>query len=418
VRTWLAIALAATLAGVAILARDGDPPAAGEHVPASLLALRDGWLAKLDPRSLSPLAGGRVRLRDPLERWARDPSGTRLAVVTRRGATLRFFDTSRMRAAGMIRTRARGLVAALAWPRPDRLWLVLATPACCATGSTTVVTVDPARRKVVARTEFMAGLTRVAATPDGAVLLLAPSATIGTATLITVDAIGDVDAARLGGTSAGLLPTEGVPFILRTRRPGLAVDARRRRAFVVSSRPQVLEIDLVTMRVLYHRLSPYRTPLQRLRDLLEAPADAQQPVGPERSAAWVRPGAIAVSGVDSHVSWRPRGGVDHVARPAGLRLIDTNRWEIRTLDEGAAAFRTVEGLILTDGRGLAIHGPDAVTRLLEGRRVRVLGSAGSLAYVREGGVLHVVELTTGRIEASRRVENTQLLLDHVTAPWG
>jgi hypothetical protein len=417
VRTWLAIALAATLAGVAILARDGDPPSAGAHAPASLLALQDGWLVKLDPRSLAPLAGGRVRLRDPVERWARDPGGTRLAVVTRRGATLRFFDTARMRATGMLRTRARGLVAAVAWPRPDRLWLVLATPACCATGSTTVVVVDPVRREVVARREFLAGLARATATPEAAVLLLAPASTIGTATLITVDAIGDVDAARLVGISAGLLPTEGVPFIMHTRQPGLAVDARRRRAFVVARRPQVLEVDLVTMRVRYHRLSPHRSPLERLRDLVEPPAEAQQPVGPARSAAWLPPEFIAVSGQDAHVSWRPRGGVDPVVRPAGLQLIDTRRWEIRTLDDRAATFRTAGGLLLTDGRGLTIHGAGGVTRALEDRRVRLLGSAGSLAYVLEGGRVHVVEVTTGETDATSARVRPQLLLEHAISPW-
>jgi hypothetical protein len=417
VRSWIVIALAAALAGVALAVREGNPREVGTRVPAALLGVDRGSLVRLDPRTLEPLDGRRVRLREPVERWAREPGGSGLAVVTRRGARLRFVDTARMRAIGDLDTGARGLVAALAWPRRDRLWLVLAAPACCATGTTTVVTVDPVRREVVSRRELPAGLARAAATPDGAVLLLAPSTTIGTASLATVDDTGAVNGLRLAGTSAGLLPTEGVPFILRTRQPGLAVDAQRRRAYVVSSRPQLLEVDLRALRVRYHRLSPYRSPLDRLRDLLEPPADAQQPVGPTRVAAWLPPGLIAVSGHDSHVSWRPRGGVDHVARPAGLRLIDTRRWDVRTLDERAASFRTAEGLIVTDGRGLAIHGPDGTVRVLEGRRVELLGSAASLAYVRDGPRLHVVDLTSGRIEATSAAGWPQLLLEPTAGPW-
>jgi hypothetical protein len=417
VRPWLVIALAATLAGVALVARDGDPSGGGAPDPGPLVAVDRGWLVRLDPRSLEPLGGGRARLREPVERWAREPGGPGLAVATRRGGTLRFFDVADMRAAGKVDTGARGLVAALAWPRRDRLWLVLATPGCCATGATTVVTVDPVRREVVSRRKLPAGLVRVAATPDGAVLLVAPSGTIGTATLATVDDTGGVAVARLAGTSAGLLPTEGVPFILRTRQPGLAVDARARRAYVISSRPRLAEIDLRTLRVRYHRLSPHRSPLERLHDLLEPAAEAQQPVGPARSAAWLAPGLIAVSGQDAHVSWRASGGVDPVVRPAGLQLIDTRRWEVRTLDRGTSSFRTAGQSILTDGRELTVYGPGGVDRVLDGRRVRVLGSAGSLAYVLDGPRLHVVDVTTGRIDATRTAGRQRLLLEHAIGPW-
>jgi hypothetical protein len=176
---------------------------------------------------------------------------------------------------------------------------------------------------------------------------------------------------------------------------------------------------LRTLGVRYHRLSPYRSLLDRLHDLLEPPADAQQPVGPVRSAAWLAPGMIVVSGSDAHVSWRPGGGVEHVVRPAGLSVIDTRRWEVRTVDEQAASFMASEHAIVTDGDGVAVHVPGRdVARVLDGRRVEALGTAGTLGYVREGRAVHVVDLDAGRIVATRAGPRTFLLLEPGRGPWG
>jgi hypothetical protein len=409
----IVLALLAALAIVALVAGEGRSPPVAARAAAPLLAVDDGWLVRLDPRSLRPLGGGRVRLREPIEGWTR--RGSHLAVVN--GSKLRLFDVERMREIWELDTGARGSVAAIAWPRPDRVWVVRASPGCCATGTTGVVAVDTVKRRVVVLRTLASGLTRAAATPDGVVLLLAPSSTIGPATLATVDGDGGVERDLLDGVSAGLQPTEGVPFILRTRQPGLAVDAARRRAYVLSSRPQVVEVDLRTSRATYHRLSPHRSLLERLRDLLEPPADAQGEVGPVRTARWLQPALIAVSGLDSHVRWRSGGIVDRVLRPAGLQVIDVRRWEVRTLDERASGFRTADGLIVTAGDGLAVYEGGEALRLLEGRSLELLGAAGSLAYVREGRRLHVVDLVAGRILTT--VERPPLLLlEPAPSPWG
>jgi len=402
----------AALAIAALVAGEGRSPDAGARGDEPVLAVTDGRLARLDPRSLEPLAGGRVRLHEPVNGWAR--SGSRLAVLT--GSTLRFFDIARMRAAGELAIGARGSVALMAWPRRDRLWVVLAAPGCCATGTTTVVTVDPARRRVVARRELAAGLARAAAAGDRVVLLLSPTTTIGPARLATVDAGGKLDLLPLDGVSAGLQPTEGVPFLLRARQPGLAVDPRRNVAYVMPSRPQVLEVDLRRLRIGYHGLTPHRSLLDRVRDLLEPPAEAQQAIGPVRSARWLTSGSIALAGRDSHASWRPGGAVEYVTRPAGVQLIDTRRWEVRTLDEQATSFVGAGGAILTGGPRAAVHRRGEATRVLEGRSVELLGSAGSLAYVREGRRLHVVDLEAGRVVGTSGAEPL-LLLDSRPGPW-
>ena len=420
-RPWLVLVVGAVVAVLALALRDGG----GSHevsagVERPILALtRDEWLVRLDPRSLRPLRGDRVRLREPIDGWARSPDGAGLVIATERASRLRFFDVARMGALGGVRSQARGLVAAIAWPRKDRLWLVVATPGCCATGTTTVVVVDPVRRRVVATRRLDGGLTRVAATPHEAVLLLAPRSTIGAATLATVDDAGGVATLPLD-VSAGLLPTEGVPFILRAREPGLAVDARRRRAYVLPGRPEVLEVDLRARRAQYHRVTAATSLLDRLHDVLEPRAEAQQAVGPIRSATWMPPDRIALSGRDSHVSWQPDGAVRHVARPAGLQVIDTGDWRVRTLDRRAAGFRAAHGLLLTDGEGLTAYDRDGheAFHVLEGRRVELVATAGSLAYVREGGVHHVVDLAAGRVESTSRRQWPRLLLDPAPGPWG
>jgi hypothetical protein len=76
-------------------------------------------------------------------------------------------------------------------------------------GSTTVVAVDPIAERVVARRRLAGSLVRVAGSPEGPVLLLAPPAMIGLARLVTVDAAGGVERLPLDGVSAGAMPTEG-----------------------------------------------------------------------------------------------------------------------------------------------------------------------------------------------------------------
>ena len=240
-------------------------------------------------------------------------------------------------------------------------WIVLAQPGCCARGPTTVVTVDPIARRVLARRRLAGGLARVAATPDGPVLLLAPRALIGPATLATVDAAGAVERLPLDGVSAGVIATGDVPSVEHVRTPALAVDSERRRAYVLPARPYAVEIDLRRQRVRVHPLVPRPSPLERLRELLEPSAAASAQVGSVRSAAWVGGARIALSGHDAAVVRHPDGRVEAERRPAGLRVIDTRDWSVRTLDERVSAFSAAAGLLLTSGpggRGLAAYSPD------------------------------------------------------------
>jgi hypothetical protein len=205
------------------------------------------------------------------------------------------------------------------------------------------------------------------------------------------------------------------------RRPALAVDSHGRRAYVLSSRPYVLEVDLRRRNVSGHRLVARPSLVDRLRELLEPSAEAYARVGPVRDAAWLGPARIALSGYDGDAVWRLDAGVEGERRPAGLHVIDTRDWSIRTLDESAAGFVAAAGLLLTGGpggRGLTAYTPDGDERfhVLDGRHVEIVASTGSLAYARTppDPALRVVDLTRGREVGTSAPGRATLLLERTT----
>jgi hypothetical protein len=239
-----------------------------------------------------------------------------------------------------------------------------------------------------------------------------------------VDAAGRVGLLRLDGVSAGLLTAQvtGSPSIVRERRPALAVDPRRRRAYVLPAAPEVVEVDLQRRRVLHHGLSVRRSLLDRIRDLLDASAAAAPVVGPVRSAAWLGDGRIAVAGYNAHVWRRPTGALEQATRPAGLRLIDTREWSVRTLDDDATAFHVAAGLLLTrgpDNQGITAYRPDGrpASHLLDGRPVEIAATTGALALVRvpPAPAVQIVDLTRGHVIATPAA--LRLLPERAPGPW-
>jgi hypothetical protein len=408
---YAAIALvcgAAVVTGLEMSA--GDGPAAR---PAALLGVTDGQeLVRVAPVSLRPLPGRRLRLQGRLEAWALSPDERRLAAVTGQASVLQVIDAEAMRDIGRMRTLARGSKPTVIWPRSDRLWIVLA-----AFGGTTVVTVDPVAQRVVSRRRLAGVVARAASSPAGPVLLLAPSNLIGPARLVTVDAAGAVEEVSLDGVSAGLMPTQRAPSVERVRTPGLVVDPDGRHAYVVSSRPYVLEVDLRDGTVSGHRPAARTSLVDRLRELLVPAAEAYARVGPVRAAAWIGEGRIAYSGYDGDAVWRSGGGVEGEQRPAGLHVVDTRDWTVETLDERASTFDAAAGLVLTDGRGLAAYSPDGRERFraLADRRLEIVATAASLAYVRTPPepALQVVDLADGRIIGTSAPGRATLLLERV-----
>ena len=278
------------------------------------------------------------------------------------------------------------------WVGPRRLLVMAGRPFM---GQTPVV-VNPRKRRVTRRIRWR-GLAFASGEIHGGLVLIAPPSLrhgrprLGPARLVHVTVDGRVRSVRLHRIDAG--QQDGGRG--RALYPGLAVDRRGNRAFVVAADGGlVAEVDLRSRRVSYHRLA-------------EPPAAAKR--GPfSRSARWLGAGMLAVSGEDPPAS-EPASRADPV--PYGLRLVDTRTWTIRTVDREAQTFDVAGGLLLAR-RWYAEHGltPMGVAaydftgkprwRRFSGSNALVWAPGGRRVYVDVGDHgkrrTYVLELSTGR----------------------
>jgi hypothetical protein len=110
--------------------------------------------------------------------------------------------------------------------------------------------------------------------------------------------------------------------------------------------------------------------------------------------------------------------------PAGLKLIDTATWSVRTVDDRVSGFLFADGLLLASGStiGLVAYGPYGDTRfaLFPDRSPWVSAIVDGRAYVGFGGgpgqTLTVVDLATGKVVGERTGIVPQLLLG-AADPW-
>jgi hypothetical protein len=436
-RIGLVLSAAAVVAalGVALAPGRGEPvlpalasPAPPRELYAIDFAVDGGRLVRLDPRTLEAQPGSSARVFDHLAGWSFSRDRRRLALGSQTGSLL-ILDTVRMRTAARVDTGVGGSVLATHWVGGRRLLAVV---------DRTVVAVDPARGRVLARTPLPGWPVRAAGTAQGLVLLLGPAAGVGDSTVAVVAADGDLRAvALLPGILSGVEEIDHErPGLFRQAIPALALDEAGRRAFVVAAGAPVAEIDLVTLRVELHELSRPVSALGRLRDWLEPVAEAKgAAVGPRRSARWLGDGVLAVWGTDDEGAIDPHGLPQQRQEPAGLALVDTRRWTVRTLDPGASQAAVADGLLLASaalwdsaaqrarGMGLVAYGPGGA------RRFHVLDSApawevevvGARAFVTQPGErgrtsYAVVDLRAGRVTATLRPRTSFVLLNGGAAP--
>jgi len=384
--------------------------------PAVLALLWEGQraqLARLNPVTLRPI-GRKVEVADGAV-LAVAPDGEIVAltstVVTGPGGTsdraeLLLVDLSAMRPVGKeLELPEAGWVGGTIWERPGRLILLLGGE------PPHVVTVDPHGPRVL-RTQPLTG--RLVATDAKAgrlAALLAPATRIGPARLVVVEASGAVRTVALPEIVAGWEPLDHPEdeYATRQRIPGLAVSPDGKRAVVVPAGGRVAEVELDSLRVSYHDLSEPVSLLGRLRNWLEPEAQAKVTEGPDRYARWLGDHYVAVTGMDNH--GLSEGELD--ASPAGLRLIDTRDWSVRTLSDEATGIIVVRDLLLGfggpyaadaggEGIGLRAFGVDGEERF------HVLGSVlvgwvdtawpyGYVPHANDETKVDVVDLRTGRL---------------------
>jgi hypothetical protein len=374
------------------------PPAGSGAVPQSVLGIlwnQTGFakprLARLKPLTLEPT--GRVA---PLRlgggsATAVSPNGRLLAVGT--GAPgIQLIDLRRMEVLDYVRLGSTGWVTYLFWEH-GLLYAVVDGER-----RASVVLVDPVGWEVYQRHPLPGTVATAEVGSHQAtgqvVLLSTPRRSIGPVWITVVGGKG-MESVVVSGVSGGSeVENGGEGYRARQVTPGLAVDRAGKRAFIVTAGRSVAEVSLNNLAIEYHELSEPVSLLGRLRNWLEPSAEAKLIEGPQRKAAWLGNGVIAVSGADYSTVTGANGEPDVHVQAAGLSLIDTTDWSIRTVDEGPSDFALFDSTLLAFGdtswgdptaTGIGLAGYDLRGRelfqVLQGRRVSWLEASGDLAYV-------------------------------------
>ena len=407
---------------------DGRVPGGAGGPVLGVVGYKPAVLAWLDPMTLRPLPGPRLRLRYGISSYGWSPDRSLLALGDVDDDVLHLVDPARLRRLG---TMDFGIVAeapqSLAWLGPRRVAVVAGDSG----DGSTLVMVDPVARRVLTRRRLPPADLAVAAAGNRLVLLRSPVEGIGPVRLLVVDGQGRVGQVELGEIHAGFQnpPDWDRPGAYGIgHSAGLAVDPEGGRAFVVAAAAAVAEVDLAGLRVTYRHL---RQPvsLLRLAHWLVPPAEAKWGAGSWRGACWLGDGTLAVSGGASSIVGDTVAEQRMDQRPSGLKLVDTRSWTVRPLDPAATSVAWRSGRLLSYGGawdvdaqrergvGLTLYGPGSRPgrQLLAARLVVDADLNGDLAYVEvdngHGGLGHlVVSLRDGQVLASADGPGPFLLL--------
>jgi hypothetical protein len=281
-----------------------------------VLGLANGSLFRLDSRSLRPLRDPEARVGGHAFGWSFGPGASTIVLGTQNVPELRFVDLARMRVLGDVSLARRGVVAATAWPVANRVFALVQSPGCCL-GAATAFVVDAHARRIVSLPPLRGSLVAVARSRTGLVMLLGPQRSVGPTRLAVLDLSGRLRVARLDAIRSGTSAVASYERPGSEQLPGLALDPAGR-AFVVAAHGPIAEVNLRSLRVVYHRT-------RALSTRADIPA-----AGSTRVARWLPGGRLAVTGWDSAY----RGG-RYTETPVGLSLVDVRNWVVRRIDPEA-----------------------------------------------------------------------------------
>lgn len=384
------------LALAAPIAATGERTSTAKSPP-SVLAVQTSKggdsLVRLNGSSLAP-SSKRLKLGGFASyAYAFSPDGRRLAIGVDRLHGFRIVDVRSLKNIGRVQTWSSA-ISILEWMAPRRI---------IGYEQAGFFAVDPVTRRKLRSPDLTGSVQAHVRVGNSLVVLLAPSWEIGPARLAVLDAQGNVRAVQLDGIKAGAVYDWGGAMRGESHVPGLAVDPAGRALVVGTGGEPVAEVDLKSLAVTYHRPAQSRSLLSRFRNWLEPAAAAKGPVaGSFRKAFWLGDGRFAFWGSDTAPV-----GTDRVeTTPAGLSIVDTNGWTIRTVDAGARRAAFLGGTLLaSDGvRGLTAYssGGQRLYRLFDGEDVGVVATFGSRAFVAASrGPIRVVDVTSGRLLGTR-----------------
>jgi hypothetical protein len=369
-------------------------------------------LARLDPRTLRPRPGGRLKLTGSWPLLAIAPNRS-MAVLGSEAGDLTVVDLVHLRQLGAVKTDLPG-AAIFGWGWVGRSQLLLINTSQQA--ATEVLAVDVKARRVVGRQRFNGVVQGYARLPRGLALVVTPANKIGRARLVVADANAGLRAVTLAEITAGfrqLDDTDGSGPRMEQAVPGIAADPAGRRVYVVPGNGPVAEVEVASLEVTYHRLGRSASVWQRLAHWWAPPAEAKILSGPSRNALWLGAGQLAVSGYDGSAKGY------HREIPSGLELIDTRTWTVRQVDRHASSAVLAAGRLLAfgtafgtgpdganQGYGLTLYGPGdrRPVHWFGAKQVSWIQVNGELAYVQlmdanlsdmEGYA--VVDLPSGRL---------------------
>jgi hypothetical protein len=369
-------------------------------------------LARLDPRTLRPLPGGRLTLTGSRPMLAVAPDRS-MAVLGSEAGDLTVVDLVRLRRLGVVETGLPG-AAIFGWGWVERSRLLLIDTSQQA--ATEVLAVDISTRRVVRRQRFGGVVQGYVRLPRGLALLVTPANAIGRARLVVSDATAGLRTVNLAKIIAGFKQfddSDGSGPRMEQAVPGIAADPVGRRVYVVPGNGPVAEVDLASLEVTYHRLGRSASPWQRLARWWAPPAEAKILSGPSRNALWLGTGQLAATGYDGSAKGH------HREIPSGLELIDTRTWTVRQVDRRSSSAVLAAGRLLAfgtafgtgpdganQGYGLTLYGPGdrQPVHRFGAKQVGWIQVNGDLAYVQlldanlsdvEGYA--VVDLRSGRL---------------------
>jgi hypothetical protein len=346
-------------------------------------------LARLDPRTLRPLPGGRLKLEGAWPMLAVAPDRS-VAVLGSEAGDLTVIDLVRLRRLGAVQTNLPGMAAfGWSWVGRSRLLLIdTSQPA-----ATEVVAVDVSTRRVVRQQRLNGVVQGYARLPRGLGLLVTPANEIGRARLVVSDANAGLRTVTLAEINAGFKQfddSDGSGPRMEQALPGMAADPTGRRVYVVPGNGPVAEVELASLAVTYHRLGRSASPWQRLARWWAPPAEAKVISGPSRSALWLGDGQLAVTGYDGSAAGH------HREIPSGLELINTTDWTVRRVDRHSSSALPAAGMLLAfgtafgtgpdganQGYGLTLYGPGdrRPVHRFGAKQVSWIQANGHLAYI-------------------------------------
>lgn len=371
------VRIPATAAGCAARASSCASGARARAAPSRIFGLFTGgqtqaptfFLARIDPRTLAPLPGPRLRGNGYAGVLALSPSGTRLAFAAGHMDAVRVADLERMRLVRRSRARPDVVVRVLSWPREDRLLEVeqrMSRPYARYVRSRTLVVADPATGRVLVRRKLTNKLAIGDSVTAGGrlVLLLQPSSLKGPLVdLVVADATGSV---RQVAVNVVRERTS-----LRIAR--LVVDPAGRHAYVVVSGGDVVEVDLDTLHPTVHHLQL-------------SPGTPRTPPSTLSVGGAMLGDDLVVTGIFG-TPQSPRGGV---------YLVDTGDWSVRVLDPRTSSFTPGGDVLVTYGSAAPVSPAAPGGRPRKGIGVTLYGRDGRRRFhVYDGQAFSFVQLVPG-----------------------